>query len=106
MIIWIKLSGSNNLDQFFFSRNFSRFLLQQGRNFSFEIKNVAKTVYFHKKRHFAAPFKENKTFFVKKICGFVDSEFVKICHEQVTCLLWLFQDWSCQPNQIRLPEIW
>ena len=31
-------------------------------------------------RHFAAPLKENK---IKKICGFVDSEFVKICHEQV-----------------------
>ena len=36
-------------------------------------------------RHFAAPLKENKTFSVKKIRGFVDSEFVKICHEQVTC---------------------
>ena len=72
-VIWIKLSGSNNLDQFFFSRNFSRFLLQQGRNFSFEIKNVAKTVYFHKKRHFATPIKKSKTFFVKKkswICRF------------------------------------
>ena len=31
----------------------------------------------------AAHLKENKTFFVKKNCGFVDSEFVKICHEQV-----------------------
>ena len=34
-------------------------------------------------RHFAAHLKENKTVFVKKIRGFVDSEFVKICHEQV-----------------------
>ena len=33
---------------------------------------------------FGAPLKENKAFFVKKIRGFVDSEFVKICHEQVT----------------------
>ena len=41
-----------------------------------EIKNVAKTVYFQKKRHFAVPLKE------KKNRGFVDSEFVKICHEQ------------------------
>ena len=37
-------------------------------------------------RHFADPLNENKTFFVKKkIRGFVDSEFVKICHEQVIC---------------------
>ena len=39
-----------------------------------EIKNVAKTVYFHKKRHFATPSKENKTFLEKKIRGFVGSE--------------------------------
>ena len=32
-------------------------------------------------RHFAAPLKENKI----KNYGFADSEFVKICHEQVTC---------------------
>ena len=40
-------------------------------------------IYFHKKRYFAAPLKENKTFFMKKDCGFIDSEFMKICHEQV-----------------------
>ena len=39
-------------------------------NFSIEIKNVAKIVYFHKKRHFAAPLQENKTFSWKQ---FVDS---------------------------------
>ena len=43
--------------------------------FFIEFKNVANTVYFHKKRHFAAPLKEKKI---------VVSEFVKICHEQVT----------------------
>ena len=47
------------------------------------MKIVAKTFYFHKKRHFAAPLKENRTFFMKKIRGLVDSKFVKICHEQV-----------------------
>ena len=35
---------------------------------------------------FGAPLKENKAFFVKKIRGFVDSEFVKICHDQVISL--------------------
>ena len=50
------------------------------KNFSIEIKNDAKTVYFHQ-RHFAVHLKENKIFFVKK--KIVDSEFVKICHEQV-----------------------
>ena len=61
------------------------FSFKTKKNFSIEIKNVAKTVYFHtQKKHFAAPnLKENKTFFVKKIRGFLDSEFVKICHEQV-----------------------
>ena len=34
--------------------------------FSIEIKNVAETVYFHKKRHFPAPLKENKTLLEKK----------------------------------------
>ena len=53
------------------------------QNFSIEIKNVAKTVYFTKKRHIVAPLKEKKTFFVKKFCGFIDSEIVKISHEQV-----------------------
>ena len=38
---------------------------------------------FSQKRHFAAPLKENKTFFVKKIRAFEGSEFAKICHEQV-----------------------
>ena len=32
-----------------------------------EMKDVAKTAYFQKRGHFAAPLKENKTFFVKKI---------------------------------------
>jgi len=44
---------------------------------------LLKLFIFTKERHFAAPLKENKTFFVKKNRGFVDSEFVKICHEQV-----------------------
>jgi len=30
-----------------------------------------------------SPFKKNNKKFVKKICGFVDSEFVKTCHEHV-----------------------
>ena len=62
----------------FCSRNFSCFLLKQSRIFLLRSKNVAKTVYFHKKRHFSAPFRKDK-----KNCGFVDSEFVKTCHEQV-----------------------
>ena len=44
---------------------------------------ILKLFFFHKKRQFVAPLKENKTFFVKTFCGFVDSEFVKICHEKV-----------------------
>ena len=52
------------------------------------------TVYFHKKRHFEAPLKENKTFSVKKIRDFVDSEFVKICHEQVRKYFYSLSDWE------------
>jgi hypothetical protein len=44
--------------------------LKQGRIFLLRIKIVVKTVYFHKKRHLAAPLKENEAFFVKKIRGF------------------------------------
>ena len=40
-----------------------------------------------KKSYFAAPFKkEVNTFFVEKMCGFVASEFVRICLEQVSDL--------------------
>ena len=63
-----------------FSQENSCFFLRTRYNFSMEIKNVAKTVYLYKKRHFAAPLEENKTFSMKIICGLVDSEFVKICH--------------------------
>ena len=48
-----------------FSQENSCFPLRTRYNFSMEIKNVAKTVYLYKKkRHFAAPLEENKTFFV------------------------------------------
>ena len=43
-----------------FSRMFS---YKKRQNFSIEIKNVAKTVYFHKKRHFAAPLEEIQDIF-------------------------------------------
>ena len=46
------------------------------------------------KRHFLAPLKENMTFFVKKIRGFVDLKFVKRCHEQVT-------NFEVIPNQLQ-----
>jgi hypothetical protein len=59
-------------------QEFFLFSFKTRYSFSIEIKNVAKTVYFHKEIHFAGTFKENKTFFGKK-CGFIDSEFVKIC---------------------------
>ena len=52
------------------------FFLQQVE-FFIEIKD------FHKKQHYEDPLKENKTFFVRTIRGFVGSEFMKICHEQV-----------------------
>ena len=45
------------------------------------MKNVAKTVCFCTKRHFTAPFIQTKTFSWKRKCWFVDSEFMKICHE-------------------------
>ena len=40
---------------------------------------LLKLFIFPKRKHFAAPLKENKI----KNYGFADSEFVKICHEQV-----------------------
>ena len=57
---------------------FSCLLLKQGTIFLLRSKNVAKTVYFHKKIHFAD---------VKKNRGFIDSEFVKTCHEHVNQFL-------------------
>ena len=65
------------------SQNFSSFVLKQGRIFVLRYKNVAKTVCFLIEIHSAAPLKENKTFSVKKIRGFVDSKFVKTCQEHI-----------------------
>ena len=53
-----------------FSQENSCFPLRTRYNFSMEIKNVAKTVYLYKKRHFAAPLEENKTFFMREACRF------------------------------------
>ena len=54
------------------------FLLKQGRIFLLRSKSFTK-----KDTTYVDPLEENKTFFVNTIRGFVDSEFVKICHEQV-----------------------
>ena len=67
-----------------FSRNFSGFLLKKGRIFLLRSKMLLKLFIFTKKRHFAAPLKESKTFFVKKNSGFVDSEFVQLCLGQTS----------------------
>ena len=46
-------------------------------NLSIEIKKMLLKLFIYKKkkRHFAVPLIENKTFFVQKIRGFVDSKF-------------------------------
>ena len=61
------------------------FLCNQDRIFSIEVKKILLNLstYIHKNNNFAAPLKENKTFFMKKKFEFVDSEFVKISHKQV-----------------------
>ena len=71
-----------NLQIHEFFHNFSCFILKQGRIFLLKSKTLLKLFIFTQKRHFAAPLKENKTFFMKKFVN-VNSEFVKICHEQV-----------------------
>ena len=53
--------------------------------FSIEIKDVAKPV-FHKKKTLCSSIKRKRGIFREKNRGFVDSEFVKICHEQVNYL--------------------
>ena len=68
--------------QIYESTNFSDFILKQGRILLLRSKNVAISIFFHKKRHFAATLKEKKEKkFAKK--KFVDSAFVKTCHKQV-----------------------
>ena len=59
---------------------FSYFLKKQERILLLRTKKVSITIYFHKKRHFAASLKEYKIFLRQK---FVDSEFVKTFHEQI-----------------------
>ena len=69
------------------SRNFSFLLWNQGRTFLLRSKMMLKLFISTKKSYFAAPFKkEVKTFFVEKMCGFVASEFVRICLEQASGL--------------------
>ena len=50
---------------------------------------LLKPVFLQKER-FSAPLEENKTFFMKKKCGFVDSEFVKICHDFIKNQIYRF----------------
>ena len=54
----------------FVHESFSYYLLKQGKIHLLRSKNVSITIYFHKKRHFAATSKENKNFFAKKIRRF------------------------------------
>ena len=54
--------------------------LYNGQNFSIEIKNIAKTIYFHKKDTLQRLEKKTWNFSRKKIVG---SEFVKTCHEHL-----------------------
>jgi hypothetical protein len=81
---WLVFTNSESTNLRFFSCNFSYLLLKQGRIILLRSKNVFITIYFHKKGHFAATTsKENKKFFTEKNLGFVVSEFVKSCQEQV-----------------------
>ena len=81
----------------FFSQFFSCFLLKQGRIFLLRSKMLLK-LFILKNRHFPGPLRENKTFFVNKIRGFVDSEFVKTCHEHVNNLHTSWQSDSSEPS--------
>jgi len=57
-----------------------------------EYRIYESTIFFHEiflgffknNFYFVAPLKDSKTFFVKKIREFIDSEFVKTCHEYVS----------------------
>ena len=63
-------------------------IFKQGRNLLLR-SNMLLKLFIFRKKYFAAPLKEIKTFFVKFFCRFVGSEFVKICHEQAKCVCWL-----------------
>ena len=75
---WHVWTNSESTNLRIFPTIFFLFSLKQSRIFSIKrcLKNVPITIYFHKKRHFAATSTEKNR-------GFVDSEFVKTCHEQV-----------------------
>jgi len=55
----------------FFFRKFYLVSFKTGQNFNIEIKHVAKTVYFHKKKYFAAPLKKEMIILCEK--QFLDS---------------------------------
>ena len=77
---------------------------------SVEIKNGARLGYFQRKNQFAAPLKENETFFGKNNRGFVSPEFVKICLEQLAKSFpdssqfcnWLVRHWFCDEISVLL----
>ena len=58
------------------SQKFSWFSYKRWLNFSIEIKNVAKIVYFAHKKTRCSSIKRKHDIFREKNCGFVDSEFV------------------------------
>ena len=74
---WHVFTNSESTNPQIFFTNFFLFSFKTRYNFSIEIKNVAKTVYFHKKDTFQLLQKKTRHFSWKKS---VDSEFAKICH--------------------------
>ena len=68
-----------------FFTKFFLFSFKTRQNSSIEIINV--DTFMITKKTLSSYLKENKKFFARKNCSFVDSEFVKTCHEQV--IQWL-----------------
>ena len=68
---WHVFTNSESTNPLFFSPIFLFFFQKRGRFYLLRLKMLLELFIFT----------QNKTFFVNKIRGFVDSEFVKTCHE-------------------------
>ena len=68
---WYVFTNSESMNPLFFCLKVFNVVFLNKADFFNVIKIFAKTIYFHKKRHCPDPFKGNKTFFMKKILGFL-----------------------------------
>lgn len=85
---WHVFTNSESTNPWFFFHEIFLVFFKQGRNLILRSNMLLKLIIFTKKI-LCSSFKRNWNIICENFCIFVDSEFVKICHEQAKCVCWL-----------------